>query len=365
MIDFNIEQVSSAYLSSKDAQTLCQQLKSALPALLVPVKKTLDVIISKLDSVDNQGILALGEELIRHGVAGSSGLEVELFAVFKEVFEIYVARGDYRSAANSLSKVGLQKDDCPVPLESRFKYLLNLITAFLELKESISCEPLLRKTHEIASQVKDIDLQIQYNYCCGQYFDFGRKFLQSAYRYYEACNKHSEGSTSQEALVEILSKAIDATILSPTGSKKAFLIANLIKDERAKQFKNYQLLQKMARDVTISNEEMGEFAQGLKNYQNIREGDGFTTLEKVIFEHNILVFSKVYKDIRIESLAKKIGVSGGDLESILQNMKNEEKIDIEIDHKTSSITFKRREGKHGVVRDSLAVFYHLLDTVQV
>ena len=65
----------------------------------------------------------------------------------------------------------------------------------------------------------------------------------SAMRYYAACNMES-AKLDSEAVANMLAKTIDTAILAPTGSKKRFLVANLIKDERAKGFKNYQLLQR-------------------------------------------------------------------------------------------------------------------------
>ena len=57
-----------------------------------------------------------------------------------------------------------------------------------ELKQFMSAEGVLRKCHERRRRIKDPKLLVQYNYCCGQYFDFNRKFLEAGYRYYQACN---------------------------------------------------------------------------------------------------------------------------------------------------------------------------------
>jgi hypothetical protein len=53
-----------------------------------------------------------------------------------------------------------------------------------ELKEFISAEQMLRKCHEKRRKIKTPLLLVQYNYCCGQFFDFNRKFTMAAYRYY-------------------------------------------------------------------------------------------------------------------------------------------------------------------------------------
>ena len=159
----------------------------------------------------------------------------------QELFDIYIAREDYRNATAFLSQAALLRDELKVENEKRLQLILNLITAYLELKEHISCEPLLLKAHELAAKIKSQDLLIQYNYCCAQYYNLTRKFQLSAMRYYAACNIES-ASIPAEQVAEMLSRAIDATILSPVGSKKAFLVANLMKDDRSKSFKNHAML---------------------------------------------------------------------------------------------------------------------------
>lgn len=69
-------------------------------------------------------------------------------------------------------------------IEKVFQGLLNTITCMFELKELIAAEQMLRKCHEKRRKIKTPLLLVQYNYCCGQFFDFSRKFLMAAYRYY-------------------------------------------------------------------------------------------------------------------------------------------------------------------------------------
>lgn len=91
-----------------------------------------------------------------------------------------------------------------------------------ELKEFIAAEQMLRKCHEKRRKVKTPLLLVQYNYCCGQFFDFNRKFLMAAYRYYQACNV-TDSPLKQENITQMLIKAVDTCILSEAGSKKDFL----------------------------------------------------------------------------------------------------------------------------------------------
>ena len=359
-------QIGNAYLKSKDAKTLAAEVKAFLPSNPTSAAVALKAVIAGLEDITNPQLIALGEELLSNNILGASGLEAETYLITKELFDIYVARSDYKNATAFLGRASLVKEDPNISIEDRFQSILNLITAYLELKQSISCEPLLAVAHQLASKTKkNKELQIQYNYCCGQYFNFNRQFLHSAMRYYAASSIEPDSSQqSSEMVADILSKTIDATILAPTGSKKAFLVANLTKDERAKSFPNYKLLQKFAREVLIGKEEVEQFSKGLKTHQNIREKDGFTNVQRVFLEHNILVISKFYRDIKIASLAEKLLVQPSELESLLQNMNKEGKISIEIDHATDMIILQDDSKRAKVAQRGLAAFLELLDKVQ-
>jgi hypothetical protein len=137
-----------------------------------------------------------------------------------------------------------------------------------ELKEFISAEKMLRKCHEKRRKIKTPKLLVQYNYCCGQFFDFNRKFLAAAYRYYQACNV-ADSPLKASNIQEILSKAVDTFILSEAGSKKDFLCSQLVKDERAKDIANYSLLSKIFNDQFVKKEEVESFSGTLKRHQKI------------------------------------------------------------------------------------------------
>lgn len=131
-----------------------------------------------------------------------------------------------------------------------------------ELKEFISAEKMLRKCHEKRRKIKTPLLLVQYNYCCGQFFDFNRKFLMAAYRYYQACNV-TDSPLKAQNIQEMLSKAVDTTILSEAGAKKDFLCSQLVKDERAKDIKNYDILSKIYNDQFVKKEEVDVFSGSL------------------------------------------------------------------------------------------------------
>ena len=144
-------------------------------------------------------------------------------------------------------------------------------------------------------------------------------------------------------MLDILSKAVDNCILSEAGSKKNFLMNNLFKDDRAKELMNYGVLEKMNKQLFITEKERQQFSKSLLKHQEIRLENGLTNVETAFLEHNIIVTSNYYRDIRLKSLANKLNLEESELEKILQNMKSEEKIELSIDHRNKVILFKSGE----------------------
>lgn len=71
--------------------------------------------------------------------------------------------------------------------------------------------------------------------------------------------------------------------------------------------------------------------------------NGLTNVETAFLEHNIIVTSKFFRDIRLTSMAKKLNLEERELEKILQNMKSEDKIQLSIDHRNKIVLFKGGE----------------------
>lgn len=358
------DQLLKDYQSTKNAQIFVAGLKSLQATSPSSVVNLLKPIANDLASLTNSQLVELGGELISAGLLGSPGLDDETYKICRELFDVYVARGDYQTAVNYLSKAPLLKDDFKIDMSDRFQAILNLVTANLEIKQSIACEPVLMKAHELAPKIKERDLLIQYNYCCGEYYNFSRRYLTAAMRYYSACNIESS-SLDSDAVSNMLGKAIDTAILAPTGSKKRFLVANLMKDERSRSFKNYQLLAKIIKESIVSQEEVDAFCKGLKTHQNMRDKDGFTAAEKVFIEHNIIVLAKAYSDIDIESLSDRLSIKVSDVERILQDMCGEDKLDLLIDHLAGNVQFKSARNDADAAKHSLGIFCELLDNFKV
>ena len=84
-------------------------------------------------------------------------------------------------------------------------------------------------------------------------------------------------------------------------------------------------------------------------------------MERVFLEHNIAVISKYYRDINIDSLARRLKIERRALETLLQNMRAEDKLKVQIDHLTNSIIMKTDKDVSLGSREALSTFCNLLD----
>lgn len=131
------------------------------------------------DKIKNSELLLLGESLSPI-LFGKSGFENETYIIVDNLWQVLVIRADFKTAVGYLSKVDFDSSNIEAGEEKVFESLLNLIVAQFELGEFMTAENVLRKCHERRRKIKKPRLLVQYNYCCGQYCDFNRKYLEAS-----------------------------------------------------------------------------------------------------------------------------------------------------------------------------------------
>ena len=98
------------------------------------------------------------------------------------------------------------------------------------------------------------------------------------------------------------------------------MLAILTSDERAKSNQFYDLLNKMFVGVIVRPDDVVEFKNSLEEWQNVTMGDGYSVLDKALIEHNILMISKIYMNIRFEEIGKFLGITADQAEDIIASM---------------------------------------------
>ena len=152
-----------------------------------------------------------------------------------------------------------------------------------------------------------------------------------------------EGADAEQA-EQLLDAALTCTILAPAGPRKARLLAILYTEERMKSNQFFDLLSKMFVGEVIRKEHVVEFKKKLEDYQNIVMGDGYSVLDKALIEHNIVVISRIYMNIRFAELGNFLGIQKDQAEEFVASMVSEGRIQAVLDQQDELVEFEE-EGR--------------------
>ena len=97
-------------------------------------------------------------------------------------------------------------------------------------------------------------------------------------------------------------------------------MAILYSDERCKSNQFYDLLAKMFEGEVIRPAHVQAFTQNLEDFQNITMSDGYSVLDKALIEHNIVVISRIYMNIRFSELGNFLGIQPDQAEDFVAKM---------------------------------------------
>merc|ERR1711997_788920 len=109
----------------------------------------------------------------------------------------------------------------------------------------------------------------------------------------------------------------------------------------AQQLKNYKVLEKMHKNMILSKKEQDDFAKQLSGHHQAQLAGGLTVLQKAVYEHNMLAAAELYKNIRIEELAKLLGVTLVQAEDLARGMIEENRLQATIDQVDGIIEFDK------------------------
>ena len=166
-----------------------------------------------------------------------------------------------------------------------------------------------------------------------------------------------------EQIHALLDCAIKCSILAPAGPKKNRMVAILTSDERAKSNQFYELLNKMFVGVVVRPADVTEFKASLEDWQNVTMGDGYTVLEKALIEHNILMISKIYMNIRFEEIGKFLGITADQAEDIIASMVEQGRIQAVLDQGNELVEFEEEGRQQATFNDQIREACGQIDTL--
>ena len=241
-------------------------------------------------------------------------------ALFRRaVSDVYEAKNDIYSCIQVLKDINYD-GDC---YEEKIDDWLSLAAYWFELKDPTAAESCLKKVLHIFHHTTDPAKIQRCRMVKAKVEDSNRDFLNAAQSYYGVSQLES---VENQDLQELLDCALKCTLLSPAGPRKARLLAILYNDERLKSNQFYDLLAKMYLGSVIRQEHVEEFKNSLETYQNVTMADGYSVLEKALIEHNIVVISRIYMNIRFDELGNFLGIKKEQAEGFIAKMVEQARI---------------------------------------
>ena len=290
-----------AGVTANDIKTMLDTLTSEQISM-ADAKPVLVAISAKgLASFQNDDCVALCNYAMEKFAPRKQFFTKEDAAFRRAVVDVYDARDDFYEAVEALK--GIQYEgDC---YDDKIEDWLNIATYYFEMKDSTAAESYVTKVMHILHHTEDSEKILRYRMAYAKVQDSNRDFLNASQGYYNASNLPG---VSTEQVEELLDCALTTTILAPSGPRKARSIAILYNDERVKSNQFYDLLAKMFVGEVIRQEHVQEFKAKLEDFQNVMMSDGYSVLDKALIEHNIVVISKIYMNIRFSELGNFLNI---------------------------------------------------------
>jgi COP9 signalosome complex subunit 4 len=256
--------------------------------------------------------------------------------------QVYEAEGEWKRAAHMLNGIPLETSQKQYQNDFKLKTYVKIAELFLQEADSAQAEVSLSRAAALEKDTKDAYLQVKYRASQARVWDFKRKFVEAASKYYEL-SLNALLSDAERTIA--LHNALNCTILAPAGKQRSRLLATLFKDERCQKVAPHSstgILEKMYLDRIIRSGEMREFESILLEHQRARTQDGSTTLiDRAVIEHNLLAASKLYNNIRFSELAALFEIDAVKAEKIASQMISEERLDGYIDQIASIVHFNK------------------------
>eukprot|EP00486_Rosalina_sp_Unknown_P008335 CAMPEP_0201579894 /NCGR_PEP_ID=MMETSP0190_2-20130828/27790_1 /ASSEMBLY_ACC=CAM_ASM_000263 /TAXON_ID=37353 /ORGANISM="Rosalina sp." /LENGTH=129 /DNA_ID=CAMNT_0048014989 /DNA_START=939 /DNA_END=1328 /DNA_ORIENTATION=- len=95
--------------------------------------------------------------------------------------------------------------------------------------------------------------------------------------------------------------------------------------------------------MILSKKDQDDFSKQLADHHQAQLAGGLTVLQKAVYEHNMLAAAQLYKNIRIEELAKLLGVTLIQAEDLARIMIQENRLNATIDQVDGIIEFDNDE----------------------
>ena len=232
--------------------------------------------------------------------------------------DAYEAEEDFTSSAKTLQTIVLDSSQGrSVTDNEKAGVWMRICRCYLEEDDPTNALSYLNKIKNVIHSVTDRATRLQFQLSQARINDSQRNFLDASTSYLALS---LDPAIDEEERLQALSAAITCAVLAPAGPQRARQLGKLYKDDRANETAEYSILEKIFLDRLLAPEEVRVFAEGLKEHQLAKTGDGSTVLDKAVLEHNLLAASRLYQNIPLASLGSLLGVEADRAEAYAAGM---------------------------------------------
>ena len=105
--------------------------------------------------------------------------------------------------------------------------------------------------------------------------------------------------------------------------------------------------------AVIRQDHVTEFKKKLEVWQNIVLKDGYSVLEKALIEHNIVVISNIYMNIRFSELGTFLGIKPDQAEEFIAKMVEQGRIQAVLDQENELVEFEEKGRQQQTFNDQI------------
>eukprot|EP00762_Andalucia_godoyi_P000437 ANDGO_03238.mRNA.1 COP9 signalosome complex subunit 4 len=299
------------------------------------VRGLLDSVISTLSSISVEHSISLSEHFASLLQPRMAMAPEQYIALRQLLAARYESQGMYTQAARSLSQIPMDQQVSVAMSNSEKAHLLLRITMlFLEDEEHASAEMALTRASSLVSQVDDAALHAKQKACFSRIQDAKRKFLEAALQYYQLSTMAVLSVTDR---MVALDSAIVCSILAKAGPQRTKLLQTIMKDSRSRQASLFHLFERVVSVKTLRKEHLSDLDHFLKDHQR-------SQVEHAVLEHNIDAVARCYNNIRMDALAKLLGMDRDRTERTVLKMVAEDRLNAVLDQKDNVIVFQSVQG---------------------
>jgi COP9 signalosome complex subunit 4 len=301
----------SKIVASSSGHELAQDLIYYLDSILsenvsiVVARPLLDSFIHVLRDLPPEIKIKVGQHAVTLLQSRSASVEEQDSNIREILADAYESQEEYIAAARALQGIHLDSSQRLISDAAKTRMWIRILRLYLEEDDTTNAEAFLNRIKNLPSKIEDPELKLHFQLAQARILDARRRFLDASQEYF---NVSLAVGVDENDRLHALAAAIRCAVLAPAGPQRSRTLARLYKDDRATSVDEYGILEKMYLDRLLTPAEVAAFSKKLAPHQLAKTADGSTVLDKAVIEHNLVAASKLYENIKTDSLGVILGL---------------------------------------------------------